>query len=153
MKNIKLYLDNCCFNRPYDDQEQIKIYLETQAKLFIQSKIEDGEYDLIWSFMLTAENEANIDNDKKDKISNWIKKSRSYIKYEKKIENIAYQIQDKTGIHSKDALHIACAITAGADYFITTDIKILKKTKIINEIKIINPIEFIESITEDNNEN
>ena len=40
MKKIILYLDNCCFNRPYDDQEQIAIYLETQAKLFIQSKNE-----------------------------------------------------------------------------------------------------------------
>jgi predicted nucleic acid-binding protein len=153
MKKIILYLDNCCFNRPYDDQEQITIYLETQAKLFIQAKIENGEYKLVWSFMLTAENEANIDSDKKNKISNWIKKSVSYIKYEKKIEDTAITVQGKTGIHSKDAIHIACAIFAGADYFITTDIKILKKTKLLDEIKIIKPIDFIESIMEDNDEN
>lgn len=33
MKKIRVYLDNCCFNRPYDDQSQIKINLEAQAKL------------------------------------------------------------------------------------------------------------------------
>lgn len=36
---IRIYLDNCCFNRPYDDQSQIKIQLESEAKLEIQKHI------------------------------------------------------------------------------------------------------------------
>ena len=32
MKPFRLYLDNCCFNRPYDDQSSLPVYLETQAK-------------------------------------------------------------------------------------------------------------------------
>lgn len=36
---MKVYLDNCCYNRPYDDQTQIRISLETQAKLYIQDLI------------------------------------------------------------------------------------------------------------------
>jgi len=36
-KIMRVYLDNCCFNRPYDDQMQLKIELETKAKLFIQA--------------------------------------------------------------------------------------------------------------------
>jgi hypothetical protein len=39
MRDIKMYLDNCCFNRPYDDQQQIRIKLETKAKLHIQQQI------------------------------------------------------------------------------------------------------------------
>jgi len=35
----KLYLDNCCFNRPFDDQSQMLVRLETEAKLFIQEGI------------------------------------------------------------------------------------------------------------------
>ena len=31
---LKVYLDNCCYNRPYDDQSQLRISLETQAKLY-----------------------------------------------------------------------------------------------------------------------
>ena len=46
-------------------------------------------------------------------------------------------------LKSKDALHIACAIEGKAEYFLTTDDKILKKGKHIKEIKIIDPIEFI----------
>lgn len=33
---VRIYLDNCSYNRPYDNQSQMKIYLETQAKLHIQ---------------------------------------------------------------------------------------------------------------------
>ena len=44
---LKLYLDNCCFNRPFDDQGFIKIRLETEAKLFIQEKIKLGEYKIV----------------------------------------------------------------------------------------------------------
>lgn len=44
---MKLYLDNCCFNRPFDDQSRIKIKLETDAKLFIHSKILIKKYELV----------------------------------------------------------------------------------------------------------
>ena len=36
---MRLYLDNCCFNRPYDSQSSIKVNLETRAKLHIQEEI------------------------------------------------------------------------------------------------------------------
>ena len=39
MSKVKIYLDNCCYNRPYDDQNQLKIELETKAKLYIQDLI------------------------------------------------------------------------------------------------------------------
>jgi hypothetical protein len=34
--NERIYLDNCCFNRPYDDQAYLTIKLESEAKLFVQ---------------------------------------------------------------------------------------------------------------------
>ena len=36
---MRIYLDNCCFNRPFDNQTDIKIRLETEAKLYIQQLI------------------------------------------------------------------------------------------------------------------
>lgn len=41
---MKIYLDNCCFNRPFDDQSQIRVRLEAEAKLKIQADIQDGAY-------------------------------------------------------------------------------------------------------------
>lgn len=37
-----IYLDNCCFNRPFDDQEQLRVRLETEAKLRIQHLMREG---------------------------------------------------------------------------------------------------------------
>ena len=56
---MKIYLDNCCYNRPFDDQSQIKIHLEARAKLYIQAKIREGAYDLVWSYILDYENGKN----------------------------------------------------------------------------------------------
>lgn len=49
---MKIYLDMCCYNRPYDDQSQLKIFLETQSKLHIQALIRDKKLKLITSYML-----------------------------------------------------------------------------------------------------
>lgn len=61
MNKIKIYLDNCCFNRPYDNQIFLSNYFETQAILAIQELIIDAKLELIWSFILDFENQANPD--------------------------------------------------------------------------------------------
>jgi hypothetical protein len=40
---MKLYLDNCCYNRPYDDQTQERIHLEGEAVLVIINKYKQNE--------------------------------------------------------------------------------------------------------------
>jgi len=70
-----IYLDNCCFNRPFDDQKQIRIQIETEAKLFIQGEITDGKYSLAWSYILDYENEANPFPERKETKANWKKKA------------------------------------------------------------------------------
>ena len=71
MKKPFIYLDNCCFNRPYDDQIQMKVYLETQAKIHIQTGIIAGRYGLVWSYMLEYENDANPQINRQMEIASW----------------------------------------------------------------------------------
>ncbi len=49
---MRVYLDNCCFNRPFDDQRQLRIRLEAEAKLRIQEVIREGGLQLAWSYVL-----------------------------------------------------------------------------------------------------
>ena len=44
MQKIRVYLDNCAYNRPYDNQNDINIRLESEAKLFIQVLRESFDY-------------------------------------------------------------------------------------------------------------
>ncbi len=49
---MRLYLDNCCYNRPYDSQESFKISMETRAKLYVQDEVKAGKYELIGSYIV-----------------------------------------------------------------------------------------------------
>lgn len=44
---MRVYLDNCCYNRPFDDQSQLKVRLETEAKLFVQQPMRTGAVEYV----------------------------------------------------------------------------------------------------------
>jgi predicted nucleic-acid-binding protein len=136
----RIYLDNCCFNRPYDDQADPKIQFETQAKLFIQGLVLSKEVELVWSYILTFENSRNIFEAKKNAISCWKNHSSQFVEASSYIVSVAEQITT-TGIKPFDALHIACAIVGGCDYCITVDKRMLKYND--DRIVICNPIAFL----------
>jgi len=137
---MKIYLDNCCFNRPFDNQDQFVTVLETEAKLYIQQMVIDKKIELIWSFILDYENNDNPYIERKERISVWSNLATIDINSSPDIISKAKEIM-QLGIKSKDALHISCAIAGNAECFITTDKRILNKT--IAGIIIINPIDFI----------
>lgn len=60
-QSMKVYLDLCCFNRPFDDQSQLLVRLQTEAKLAIQESIRTHDHALIWSAILDLENTGNPD--------------------------------------------------------------------------------------------
>jgi len=90
--------------------------------------------------VLDYENDANPFYERKDSIATWKKLSTVDCNLCDAIADVAKDLL-KVGLHSKDASHIACAIYAGADFFITTDKKILNKQ--IPNITLINPIDFV----------
>jgi predicted nucleic acid-binding protein len=139
---MKVYLDNCSFNRPFDNQIQLKIRLETEAKLFIQSKILSKKIELVWSYILEFENMQNPFAERKQIILEWKEFSKETVS---ETPNILVQARKltKSGLKAKDALHVACAMEANADAFITTDLTILKKLSNFEEIKVINPLQFL----------
>ncbi len=113
MRRIRVYLDNCVFNRPFDDQTSIRIKLETEAKLY--------------------ENEQNPFMERKEAIKEWKKLAVIDIEESEIILNKAKELM-KIGLKSKDALHIACAIEGKAEYFLSTDDKILRCSRQIGPV-------------------
>ena len=139
---MKIYLDNCMFNRPFDEQTHIRIRLETEAKLAIQEEIRRGTYQLIWSYILDYENSKNPFQERKEQIIKWKKYALTDIEENTEIINTALLLNSK-GLQKMDSLHIACAVFAKADYFLTTDDKVIKKANTLTGIKITDPIDFI----------
>jgi predicted nucleic acid-binding protein len=140
MHILRVYLDNCCYNRPYDDQQQLKIELETKAKLFIQSLAIENKIHLVWSYILDYENSQNSHFQKTSAIQNWQKIAIADIDETSEIIEASKKIQEK-GIKNADSLHIACAMYAGCNFFITVDKRIMKYES--DKIRICDPVEFI----------
>ncbi len=65
------YLDNCCYNRPFDDQKQMRIRLEAEAKLGVQEMILERKVELAWSYILDFENEMNPFEQRKMLVRQW----------------------------------------------------------------------------------
>lgn len=43
---MRIYLDNCCFGRPFDNQEFPQIAEEAKAQIFIENQIRLGKVEL-----------------------------------------------------------------------------------------------------------
>ena len=140
-----IYLDNCCFNRPFDDQKQIRIRIETEAKLFIQEEIFAGKFRLAWSYILDYENEANPFLERKETIGNWKKRASLDTDETKILLDVARQL-NTSGIKAKDSLHIASSVVMQCEYFITTDLYLIKKLANFEGIKVVSPVDFINCI-------
>lgn len=138
---MRIYLDNCCFNRPFDDQSHVAIRIEAEAKLAIQDLVILKEIECIWSFVLSFENNKNPFPERRQNISQWITNCAFTVKPMPSIKNEANRLE-KTGLKSMDALHVAAAISGNVDWFITTDKGILKRE--IPNIHIGTPIDFIQ---------
>ena len=148
---MKIYLDNCCFNRPYDDQGQLSVFLETQAKLQIQESVRNQLITLVWSDMLDYENSANPDEVIRAEIAGWRDLASHMVIQTEEIRKTAKNL-NSLGFGRKDSLHISCAIYSKSDYFVTVDKGILRKQDLVDKVRIIGTIEMIQ-ILEGENEN
>lgn len=143
MEKLRVYLDNCAYNRPYDDQTQMRINLETQAKLHIQELIRDQKLELVTSYVLDFENSQSRYEIQRTAIKQFMDEHAAiYVGAGNRaeVQSEAKKIME-TGVKEKDALHVACARKAGCQYFITTDDRLLKYKA--NDITLVTPEEFI----------
>ena len=145
MPKIKVYLDNCVYNRPFDDQNDILIRLESEAKLFIQEQIKDKRIDLIWSSVNGYENNDNPSPEKRERIITWKDIAVRQCGLNEAILKKALELES-LNLRAKDALHIAAAIYSQCDCFITTDKKILNKK--IDGVTVVNPLDFVKEYLE-----
>lgn len=142
---MRVYLDNCSFNRPFDDQTQPRVQTETEAKLQIQSLIDAKKLELVWSYILEFENSANPFSERRDAILLWKTRAIADVTENDAILNLAIDFNRK-GIRPKDALHLACAIASNCTYFVTTDDILLRKTSSLDTIKVVSPQQFMSEV-------
>jgi hypothetical protein len=99
MPEIRVYLDNCAYNRPFDDQRQMRISLGAQAKLYIQRLIADKKLTLACSYMSIYENNDNPHEARQFSIAEFLTQVSLYVDHDKarKIETKAAEIEESDG--------------------------------------------------------
>ena len=148
-QSYRIYLDACCLNRPFDDQTQPRIALETQAILTILSQCESG-WKLITSAALVEELDQTPDLERLKNVKTILAIAKIKVISSQIIEGRSTELQ-KLGFSGYDATHIASAERSQADIFLTTDDRLIKKaqcnTQLIH-VDIDNPVQWLIKITQ-----
>ncbi len=120
----------------------MRVRLETEAKLQIQALAKQKLVALIWSYVLDYENSRNPIASRQESIALWRDIASHRVLGDTRVLNLGEEIAANYEIKGFDALHIACALTAKADFLVTTDDQLLRKLKnAALEIRVIPPVE------------
>ena len=141
---MRIYLDNCCYNRLFDDKTQKRVQIESDALKAILINKKDI---IVGSHFLKFEiSKINDIGKRLNVMALYTQAIDETVSIDSKIIDMAKEIVDKSSIHELDALHLASAITAGVEVFLTVDDKLIKACdKLKLDIKVINPVNIKES--------
>ena len=147
---MKVYLDVCCFNRPFDDHGQDRVRLESEAVLTILEHTQSGMWAIIGSEVIDIEISKIPDDDLRCKVNILTGMKQKFITVNNDVEIRGKELE-KLGFKSFDALHIACAEKGDADILLTTDDIFLSKalqSRNILKVRVENPLRWLMEVME-----
>ncbi|MBI4618553.1 MAG: PIN domain-containing protein [Desulfobacterales bacterium] len=141
---MRIYLDCCSLQRPFDDKSQPRIAVEAEAVLVILALCESDRLKLISSDVLLFEIGCIPDQDRKDDVLAILKIAKEPVELTPEIEALARRLE-ASGMKPLDTLHLAFASASKVDYFCTCDDKFLKKAKSFKGLntKVVSPTELV----------
>jgi predicted nucleic acid-binding protein len=125
---MRIYFDNCCLNRPFDDLRSNAVRMESEAALAILDNCESGEWELFRSDVLLDEILEMPNPDRREKVLTLYHAAKSHIDLTDVIVLRAKALE-RWGIKSYDALHLASAEAGGVDVLLTTDKRFISTAK------------------------
>lgn len=141
---MKIYMDNCCFNRILDDRTSPIIYFERNSVMLILEMVEKNAFELYGSQMLVKEIEDTSNIVKREKLRLMYSLCSTEIKIDEKIAERAVEIRNSSNIRLKDSIHLACGESAQVDVFLTVDKKFMNNAnRIPANVRVMNPTEWL----------
>jgi predicted nucleic acid-binding protein len=146
----KIYLDVCCLNRPFDDQSQPRIRLESEAIVMILGRIASGEWTWVGSEVMAFEISRTPNAELRLRTLTQLGLVATMVKIGEPEVSRAEELEI-LGFHEMDALHLACAESANVDLFLTTDDRLLRlATRLKDQIKarVANPVTWLREVND-----
>jgi predicted nucleic acid-binding protein len=139
-----IYLDYNCFQRGFDDPNQVRIQMEALACQEIFTRAERREVQLVWSFMHEDETILCPFPERKYEAFRLAALCTVRVGPEEEIYTLAQSFQEKGGLSARDAVHLACASSIKAGFFLTCDDPLRKQAQRLNlAIVVMNPVDYI----------
>lgn len=144
---MKLYLDTCCLHRPFDDRSQSRIDEEAHAILAVLLACESGEAIFVGSDPLDFEVYENPDPYQRKAVQETLAKASIHVIIDHRVAQRAAEFRS-LGIKDIDALHLAAAEAANADYFCTCDDRLLRKARRLKDfaVRLVTPLELADEV-------
>ena len=146
---MRIYLDRCCYNRPFDDLSQNRIHDESDAVLSILNRSQTDGTVIIGSQILRMEIDKIHDEGKKFKVKSLYGAVMESVEYSAFIKERAEVLRKVAVIHVMDSLHIASAEAAHADVFLSTDDKLVRACRKLSlHVRVMNPVSYLAEVIE-----
>ena len=144
---MKVYLDNCCLQRPLDDRSQVRIQLESEAVLAILALCEVQQVSLVSSDVLIFEIDRNPHPQRQTYAREALADAEIFVTVDSLVTQRAKALEG-VGFKGADALHLACAEAAQVDYFCSCDDRLIRRAKTVQSlrVKVVSPLELAEEI-------
>jgi predicted nucleic acid-binding protein len=152
-KVYRIYLDVCCLNRPFDEQNQLRIRLETEAILAILEQCKANRWKLVSSSALIAEIAQIKDIEQQKQVQIALSIAQIRVLEGQPLQGRTLELV-KLGFSFYDAAHIASAEKARADILLSTDDRLVRKAKRLSSkitVRVNNPLKWLTEITQSEN--
>lgn len=144
---MRVYLDCCCLQRPFDDQTQPRIKVEAEAVLAILASAEADDISLLSSEALEYEVSRIPDGRRRSEVLAILALAKERLELTSEIELLAGAFESQ-GIDPMDAVHLAFASKVQADYFASCDDKLLHKCQLVPglECKAVSVLSLVQEV-------
>jgi len=138
----RVYFDACCLNRPFDDQSQARIRLETEATEHLLRAVEEGNLLWVASDALLYEIRKCPEEDRRMAVLALCGRATARVTSDEAAMQRAIALR-LHGLRDLDALHLACAERGGAEVLVTTDdafVSAARRLTPVSSPRVVNPV-------------
>ncbi len=124
----QIYLDVCALCRPFDDQTQMRVRLETEAVQLILSHVRVDDVILVVSPVHDVEVAAISDRTEREYLVRLLNQVGQHLSFDLNVVRGRAETLVAQGLGPADAAHLAFAEAATAD-FVTCDDRLLRQCR------------------------